>query len=597
MVPVVMRAFPIRRSVTVFRRAGWLLIALVAASLGLASRADAQAALERHTAPGPLTPATPQVAPAAPSTDQDARPLGANLTAVVLLRAEDAIPTNAKQGGIDADRLAASDQKDLRRSLARFLGQPLSRKLISEIQAAVVRHYRRVGRPFVSVTTPPQELTEGVLTLRVVEFHLGKKTPSGASARADKAIEAGIRARPGALIDATDLEQDLDWLNRSPFRQVTATFAPGAALGETDLQLQAHTVRPWQVTTGYANSGTPSSGLDRWVIGAEVGDLVTPGSLVSYQLTTSDDFWFKNNALFGGIANPAYLSHSLVASTPLAPRQDLTLTADYIETNAPVQAFEVNSTTAELTAVYRSALSNFVPLPGDASVGLEARVQRTDTSFGGTEVKQGEVDVGQVVAGWSGSWSNEGSHESLTLMAHISPGGLSPHNQSAAFAASSSGRVTSAFYSYYDLDYAGDFTIRGRWRYMTAVNVQLADRPLIDTEQFAIGGDGGSRTYVYDDQSFDAGAVWRNELWGPPWRLAISKPLPLPTQPYVFLDGAYGQDLRGGPHQFASSAGIGLNWAFASHLSGGLVGGWSLINAASTRAGQFKFLAKVNAAF
>jgi hemolysin activation/secretion protein len=182
-------------------------------------------------------------------------------------------------------------------------------------------------------------------------------------------------------------------------------------------------------------------------------------------------------------------------------------------------------------------------------------------------------------------------------MAHISPGGLSPNNQNAAFAASSNGRVTSAFYSYYDLDYAGAFTIKGSWRYVTAVNLQIADRPLFSTEQFAIGGEGGSRTYVYDDQSFDSGVVWRNEIWGPPLRLAISKPLPLPTQPYVFLDGAYGQDMRGGPHQFASSTGMGLNWSLSSHLSGSLVGGWSLINAAYTRSGQFKLLAKVNAAF
>ena len=203
-------------------------------------------------------------------------------------------------------------------------------------------------------------------------------------------------------------------------------------------------------------------------------------------------------------------------------------------------------------------------------------------------------DPTQVTAGWSDSWAGDGYHESLSLTVHISPGGLSAHNRDADFAASSTGRVNSAFYSYYDIAYAGDFVLKGPWRYVTTLNLQLADRPLIDTEQFALGGEGGARTYVYDDGSFDTGGVWRNELRGPALPLPRSA---IATSPYLYLDGAYGQDLRGGARQFAGSAGLGLDWALGGHLSGGLAGGWSLADAPYTRAGRFKFMARVTTSF
>jgi hemolysin activation/secretion protein len=150
----------------------------------------------------------------------------------------------------------------------------------------IVAQYRRAGRPFVAVKLPPQDITAGVLQLRVVEFRLGRKSASGASAAVDKSVVDGVRLAPGEAIDAPTLQQDLDWLNHSPFRSVAAVFAPGDATGVTDLDLQVKSEKPWQVYAGYANSGTPSDGLDRWMLGGDVGDLLKPGSLLSFQMTT-----------------------------------------------------------------------------------------------------------------------------------------------------------------------------------------------------------------------------------------------------------------------------------------------------------------------
>jgi len=569
-----------------------VLAASACAALALGGEAYSQT-VERHEAPGLQTPTTPPVAPPEPTADQDTRPLGANLAAVSLLTADDPLPSSVAPGRIDSHLLAPPHGSALDHRLGKFIGQPLSRALISRIEAVIVDHYRRAGRPFVAVKLPPQDITDGTLRLRVIEFRLGHKSASGASAAVDRSITDGVRAQAGDVIDGNQLQQDLDWLNHSPFRTVTAVFAPGADTGVTDLALQAQSVKPWQAFAGYSNSGTPSDGLDRWMLGGEIGDLIRPGSLVSYELTASDDFWFGHNRLFGAADYPQYVSHSLVVALPLAPRQDFTVVADYLQSTTPSQAFDVTSRTTEISAVYRTALSNFVPAPGDGSIGVEVRGQRSDTDFGAAQVAQTNVDVAQLVFGWSDAWTDPRWRQSLSLNFRLSPGGLWGGNTNSDFLKASNGRVGKANYDYADIDYSGDFHIAGAWRYVTSVNIQIANQALLSTEQMALGGDPGVRLYVYDDRSFDNGVIWRNELRTPPVGLWSGPAGSTVLSPYLFVDAGYGQDFKIDTEQYASSFGAGSDWRFGKHLSGGVTGGLALQNAAYTRAGEFNLLANL----
>jgi len=570
------------------------LVPAVAACAALAFGAHAVAqTIERHEAPGLQAPAPAPVAPPEPAADQDTRPLGVNLAAMALLTADDPLPTSVGPGRVDSHLLAPPNAAALDRRLRGFLGKPLSRALISQIEDVIVGHYRRAGRPFVAVKLPPQDITDGTLRLRVVEFRLGRKSATGASAAADRSIVDGVRAKSGRPIDGNELSQDIDWLNHSPFRTITAVFAPGADTGVTDLELQAQSTKPWQVFAGYSNSGTPSDGLDRWMLGGEVGDLITPGSLVSFELTASDDYWMGHDTPFGSASNPQYVSYSLVTALPLAPRQDLTVTADYLVSNTPSKQFEITSQTAEISGVYRTALSNFVAAPGDGSIGVEVRNQRNITNFGGAKVAQTNADVAQLVFGWTDAWTDPGWRQSLSLNLRYSPGGLFGGNDDSNFLSASGDRVASADDVYGDIAYSGDFHIVGAWRYVTSVNAQLADRALFSTEQTPIGGDPGVRLYVYDDGSFDDGVVWRNELRTPTLPVRTGPALSAVFSPYVFADTGYAWDLTGVQHTTASSVGAGSDWRIDNHITGGVTAGVSLQRAAYTHPDAFNLLANI----
>ena len=245
----------------------------------------------------------------------DATPLGVNVQAIVLIGANAGAKSVTGAKGIDVSEVSGVDAAALREQLTSFVDRPLSRKLIAEVQAAVATAYREAGRPFVSVTLPPQEVSSGVLQLRVIVFKVDGIKVTGAAA--DSYKQSRIRLVPGQEIDARKLETDLDWANRNSFRQVEAVFGPGKDLGLTDVNIQVTDRKPWQVYAGYANSGTLLTDRNRYyvgAIGAPSADIVA-----SYQLTSSGNFWV-DDGVFSRTDDAKYVSQAGRLLTPLGLR-------------------------------------------------------------------------------------------------------------------------------------------------------------------------------------------------------------------------------------------------------------------------------------
>ena len=118
----------------------------------------------------------------------DATPLGVNVQAIVLIGANTGAKPASGVKGVDVSQVSGIDAAALREQLTPFVDRPLSRKLIAEVQAAVAAAYREAGRPFVSVTLPPQEVSSGVLQLRVILFKVAGIKVTGAAPRATRQV-------------------------------------------------------------------------------------------------------------------------------------------------------------------------------------------------------------------------------------------------------------------------------------------------------------------------------------------------------------------------------------------------------------------------
>src|SRR4029077_16851714 len=75
--------------------------------------------------------------------------------------------------GVQIKNLPLLDHRDLKKLLETHLGKPLTKGGRAQIVGEVVRYYRDHGRPLVDVSTPPQDVTNGVLQVLVLEGKVG----------------------------------------------------------------------------------------------------------------------------------------------------------------------------------------------------------------------------------------------------------------------------------------------------------------------------------------------------------------------------------------------------------------------------------------
>jgi hemolysin activation/secretion protein len=558
---------------------------LMACAVAIAPDAIAQAQIvERNLPPEP-----PRRAPAIKVgaddllKSDDATPLGVNVQAIVLIGANASAKPVSGAKGIDVKQVSGIDTAGLRERLMSFLDQPLSRKVIAEVQAAVAAAYRDAGRPFVSITLPPQEVSTGVLQLRVIPFKVANIKVAGAAP--ERYPPSRIRLVPGQEIDARKLETDLDWANRNPFRQVEAVFGPGKDLGMTDVNIQVTDRKPWQVYAGYANSGTLLTDRNRYYVGASGAP--SADIVASYQLTGSGNFWM-DDGLFSRPDDARYVSQAGRLLTPLGLRTSLEVVGDHVLTNEqPNNLFRIKTETSQASAIVRTALSDLLPrTTGDLLGGVELKHQLRTTIFDGTPVAEGSADVAQLVVGWNGRWSDNLGTNTLDVRFKSNPGGVLPGNNSNAWSAFTNGRVTDTQTNFVTLEYGRVTPLPKGLSLKSEVSVLASSKPLPDTERIGLGGIHAVRGYVTEDGAVDQALILRNSLYAsipnmPSW-------MPGTLAPFLLADVGWGRDLFSRRDSTLSSVGAGFDFAAGANFNSKLLAATALTDGPHTPAGSWR---------
>lgn len=542
--------------------------------------------VERYTPPGQsAVPAPALDRPMASKGSNDGAPLGVVLREIVVQRAPD--DTDATQKEPHRDRL---DEK-----LRPLMGRQLSRALIANIEAVIVKHYRDTGRPFVSVTTPPQELTEGSLIVQVTEFRIGTLRVIAPDEEESSFVRRRIRLGSDDRIDAPDLIQDLEWLNRDPFRRIEVRFSPGSGFGQSDLELTATRQRPFRAFSGYANSGPRGQDRDRVFGGMQIGDLGTRGSLFSYLLTLDPDSlahparWTGRNR-----DDRSFVSHSGLAIVPVALRQDILASVNWIRSDQPVEAFLVRQTTIEGSLVHRRGIE-IAGVRGDLTLGLELRRQVRDLVFDETRVFRSSADVAQLALGWSERGNIGRAQFGYTLFARVSPGGITSGNSDRAFALFTEGAATTACYVYGGLDYWATVPVRQGWVLSSSYRVQASSQRLLPSEQTILGGEFAVRGYGLEDGGFDMAAVSRNELQLQP--LSVRSLSGSQVQPFAFFDAGYGRNSGDRRFARAAAAGLGFNVQVSTKLSLAMAMAMALVDGPATQSGDLRLHTRAGLSF
>src|SRR5262245_114888 len=184
-------------------------------------------------------------------------------------------------------------------------------KTLEDVQAArsaLEQAYHEAGYATVFVDVPPQEVTEGIVRLRVTEGRLRERTISGARYFSEEKILAALpTTAPGHVPRLPDLQRQLNAINtQTADRSVVPVLKPGPDPGTMDLALKVDDHLPVHGGLDLNNQYTPGTEPLRATVSLGYYDLWGELDSLSGQYT-----WAPQKAGQVGILNAVYGVHAL----------------------------------------------------------------------------------------------------------------------------------------------------------------------------------------------------------------------------------------------------------------------------------------------
>lgn len=158
-------------------------------------------------------------------------------------------------------------EAELKALLSELKGRKISLVELNKGTDLINKYYRDHALPFVQVFIPPQDVTEGIVEIRIVEGRVGKvDTKIESNSRVKPAISSWL-TKPfpvGSAIDYGVLTRNILLLNDLPGVQAKVDLGPGASIGDVGLLLNVSDRGPLtNFSLDVDNHGVRSIGADR----------------------------------------------------------------------------------------------------------------------------------------------------------------------------------------------------------------------------------------------------------------------------------------------------------------------------------------------
>lgn len=460
-------------------------------------------------------PALPAPAPAVPAGDSV---VTADLKGLLFVPAG----SDVRRGGSDRRGVAAAgldipDDPAFRAALASRLGRPLTLDGLNDIVRTTVLWFREHDRPLVDVVVPEQDVTSGTVQIVVVEFRVGAVAAEGNRWFSDDLLTSQIRTRPGERVRASTMLEDIDWLNRNPFRHTDLVYQRGAEPGTTDVVLRTADRFPVRVFGGYENTGTAATGRDRLFAGFNWGNAFWADQQISYQISASPDL--LDRGLRGPGGDPRSVTHAGSWFVPLPWRHTLTVFGSYTETHPDLgSGFDQTGRSSQISARYAVPLPNLGTIRHELQGGVDWKRSNNNLDFGGSSVFRSSTDIAQAVLAYSASRPDESGATALNASLFHSPGGIGDRNSDRVFRTSRAG--ADARYSYARLGVDRLTRLPADLSWLVRGQAQLSSGNLLPSEQLSLGGNASVRGYAESEVLGDQGLLLSTELRSPETSLA-----------------------------------------------------------------------------
>lgn len=462
--------------------------------------------------------------------------------------------------------------KAVEQAVIDHLGPGRSIKDVEAARASLESSYHKAGYGTVFVDIPEQSVADGVVRLHVTEGRLRSVTVTGARYFSERQIKAAVpEAAVGIVPQLTRLQGEITQVNtRSPDLTVVPVLKAGPVPGTADLSMRVQDHLPFHGSIEVNNQYTADTTPNRLLVSLSYDNMFGRQDTLSAQYLSSPA---KPSEV--GVVAANYSAHLGDSGTQLA--------AYILHSNSDVAALGTLAVLGKGT-VYgvrwinplarEQALLQTVTLGADyKDYGQSVSVSET------TPALNTPITYTNLFAGYSESRSAGIAQLQWSASANFGP---RPPNNQVEF--ENKRYLASANYFYVRGDGSLALISQSKWALILQLDTQLTTEPLINNEEFSIGGAASVRGYLETEALGDTGVRGSIQLQPPPWRITRGTQL----TGFVFFDAARARTLDPLPSDIPStslrSAGAGINFTALQCFTGNLTWADPLLSAERTQA-------------
>jgi len=412
---------------------------------------------------------------------------------------------SAVKDGIDATGVPMLGSDDARKVLDPFIGQPVSMASLNRLVSSLYLFYIQQDLPFVSITLPEQDITSGIVQILVIEGTIGEIDIEGARYFSEDLYRSMLRLKSGEPLRKSVMEDDVEWINRNPFRAGNFYLKPGqSTLGAADLVFRARERFPLRVYAGYNNHGTRLTGRNRLETGFNWGNAFGLGHQLNYQFTSNSEL-------------KDYIGHSVTYLVSLPWRHFLTISGSGSETKSRVDApLSQKGRASQWSLSYKAPLQGAETYTHNVSASFDYKMSDNNMEFSSIPVTDNDTHIFQGSILYHGSLADALGSTAFYLQGTVSPGNWSSSNTDDNFSISRAYAEARYAYAAFDLTRI-NYLPKAFTLYLHA-HAQIADGNLLGSEKMTFGGSSSIRGYTEGDTYGDKGYILTQELRAPPFK-------------------------------------------------------------------------------
>jgi hemolysin activation/secretion protein len=392
---------------------------------------------------------------------------------------------------------------EIEQALAPFKGGSKTFADLKQAADALEEVYHARGYSAAQVQLPEQDITQGMVRLRVVEPRVAKVVVEGNTVFGTDNVRRSLPSvKEGESPNAREIARDLQLTAEHPVKQTTVLLRAGASEDQVDVAVKVVDDKPWRAFLTLDNTGTSATGYYRSGIGYQHSNLFDRDHTLTAQYVTSPTYASKVGIYGVGYRIPFYDRHS-----------SLDLVAGYSNVNSgTVQGlFTVSGSGTIAGAHWNYYPAKWGDVEQKLSLGLDYRAFNNQVMFEGQGIVP-DITVHPASATYYGVV--RGAESELTFNAGLAaniPGGND--GTEADFQRSRSTATSKYTILHYGFTYLRQLS--EGWQARALFNGQYTGNALVSGEQFGLGGADSVRGYVLREVVNDRGYTGQLELYTP----------------------------------------------------------------------------------